>query len=55
MQYFCVIADLVDSRLLSDRREFQQLLKEKLKDVSAESSGLVSPYTITLGDEFQAV
>ncbi len=33
----------------------EQLLKEKLKDVSAESSGLVSPYTITLGDEFQAV
>lgn len=55
MQYFCVIADLIDSRSLPDRREFQRILGGRLKEVSEGSSGLVSPYTITLGDEFQAV
>ena len=55
MRYFCVIADLIDSRSLPDRREFQRILGGRLNEVSAGSSGLVSPYTITLGDEFQAV
>lgn len=50
-----VIGDLIASRELPKRGEVQRLLRESLASVSERNSAIVSPYTITLGDEFQAV
>ncbi len=52
---FCVIGDLVASRKIADRREVQSRLSVGLKKLSLHRRDIVSPYTITLGDEFQAV
>jgi len=50
-----VIGDLVASRELPKRDEVQRLLSESLASLSERNRAIVSPYTITLGDEFQAV
>jgi hypothetical protein len=55
MYAFVVIADIIKSRQISNRRHFQEHLKDQLEKVNQNSSGLLSPYTITLGDEFQAL
>jgi hypothetical protein len=55
MQYLAIIGDIVDSKQLRQRGEFQTKLAGCLKTVSSRNPALVSPYTITLGDEFQAV
>lgn len=55
MKYLALIGDIVDSKALPRRAEFQEKLAETLKRVSARNPALVSPYTLTLGDEFQAV
>lgn len=48
-----VIADLIDSKQIKDRYAFQEQLAADLAKVGA--SNLESPYTLTLGDEFQAL
>ena len=51
-----MIADIIGSRKIENRSEFQRRLKQQLKQVNDVSgSSLLSPYTLTLGDEFQAV
>ena len=51
-----LIADIVDSRGIADRARFQKDLGDLLEKVNRRSRGnLISPYTITIGDEFQAV
>lgn len=55
MKAMAVISDLVGSRDLSDRRGTQEALGEVLEAINAESEAIASPYTITLGDEFQVV
>lgn len=55
MQYLAIIGDIVDSKQLRDRAKFQTSLATTLKGISMRNAALVSPYTITLGDEFQAV
>ena len=51
-----VIADLVNSRHIKDRQIFQRKLKQILDSISRKSArSLLSPLTLTLGDEFQAV
>jgi SatD family (SatD) len=55
-EYICLIADIVRSKEISNRSEFQKLLKDKLIEISKRSKKyIVSPYVITTGDEFQAV
>jgi hypothetical protein len=50
------VADLVASRQIADRRALQDRLIACLRQLnSKEREGLLSPYTIMLGDEFQAV
>ena len=49
----CVIGDLVASREIDERRVFQEKLGKFLRSI--DRSHTISPYTITLGDEFQAV
>lgn len=54
-KWLVVIADIIDSRRAANRQELQNALKHALGVVNARSESVVSPYTITLGDEFQAV
>src|SRR5438270_579082 len=56
MQAIAIIGDIVDSKDIARRDAFQRKLAKALTARGKEKkSGLVSPYTITLGDEFQAV
>ena len=55
MQYLVVIGDIVASRHLAARAPFQRRLKHLLAGLNGRRKTLVSPYTLTLGDEFQAV
>jgi len=52
-----LIADIEASRDIKgkDREDLQKSLKDILKNLNEQGEGIVSPYTITLGDEFQAV
>lgn len=57
MNAIVLIGDLIDSRKLenSDRSTTQRDLKRVLAGINRETSDILSPWTITLGDEFQAV
>ncbi len=55
MNYLVLIADIVASKSIVKREITQGKLSEVLNSLSINNPGLVSPYTITLGDEFQAV
>ena len=50
-----LIGDLVASRRSSLRQQLQEQLKGALDELNSDRSGLISPYTLTLGDEFQVV
>jgi hypothetical protein len=56
MQAIAVIGDIVLSKDITRRDAFQRKLATTLEKLGEEKgSGLASPFTITLGDEFQAV
>jgi hypothetical protein len=56
MLVLVLIADIVDSRSIPNRAAYQKKLQEFLDSVNEQSRrSLLSPYTITVGDEFQAV
>lgn len=57
MSYLVIIGDLIGSRGLSERARFQETFAAVLagRTAAAVPGTLVSPYTLTLGDEFQAV
>ena len=56
IRYIVLVADLVASRKIVERRAVQDRLRACLRQLNSKKrEGLVSPYTITLGDEFQAV
>jgi hypothetical protein len=55
VRVICVVADLVASRRIENREAFQAALTGALNTINANRTDLLSPYTITLGDEFQAV
>ena len=55
MQRLALIADVVGSRKVADRAELQQRIKKVLKTLNGRRPDLLSPYTVTLGDEFQAL
>ncbi len=57
MPHLVVIADVVASRELPDRADFQSRLRDSLneRNRARSSASLLSPYTLTLGDEFQVV
>jgi predicted nucleotidyltransferase len=51
-----VIADIIDSRSLDNRTIYQKKITAFLAELSSQKRpDLLSPYTVTLGDEFQAV
>ncbi len=56
MNVIAVIADIVDSKQITDRGVFQQKLEKKLDSINKKSAeSIISPYTITIGDEFQVL
>src|SRR6266498_2562651 len=55
VQVIAVIGDLVASRNIPQRAAFQRKITRVLAKTTEKASGLASPYTLTLGDEFQAV
>lgn len=55
MNYIVLIADIIKSKEIDKRNKLQSELQNKLDEISNNSKGLLSPFTITLGDEFQAV
>ena len=56
MKVVGLIADIVESREIASRADFQKKLKSILDSVNERSvDKLLSPYTITIGDEFQAL
>src|SRR6478736_1781654 len=55
MKYIALIGDIVSSKQLTKRDAFQKDLATSLGTLSERKPKLASPYTITLGDEFQAV
>ncbi len=56
-QAIIIIGDIEGSRELKKkgREEVQEKLQKILDEINKGASGLASPYTVTLGDEFQAV
>lgn len=54
MSVVALIADIIKSREIPRRSEFQKGLGEKLRTLS-DRENVLSPYTITLGDEFQSL
>jgi hypothetical protein len=55
MQVLAVIGDIVASKAVPQRQAVQRQLAAVLTAVTREAHELASPYTLTLGDEFQAV
>lgn len=55
MKVLAVIGDIVGSKQLRARAQFQRRLQAALRAANTRSEPLASPYTLTLGDEFQAV
>jgi len=54
--YFVIIGDMVQSRNLNDRQKVQEAFGSALKNAQKTyGQGIVSPLTLTIGDEFQAV
>jgi len=55
MKYLVLIGDVLGSRQLPARAQFQRRLHQSLQTLNRRRPTLASPYTLTLGDEFQAV
>ncbi|HEY4247908.1 MAG TPA: SatD family protein [Lacunisphaera sp.] len=55
MKYLVLIGDVIGSKQLPARAQFQRRLKSALQGLNGHRKNLISPYTLTLGDEFQAV
>jgi hypothetical protein len=55
MKYVAIIGDIKSSKAIPNRLDFQNSLNDIFKVISIDNKSIVSPYTITLGDEFQAL
>lgn len=54
--YIAIIGDVIDSKQVKNRNKLQKALKEAFHTVHDKYPNLVlSKFTITLGDEFQAL
>ncbi|OGO16980.1 MAG: hypothetical protein A2Z14_02045 [Chloroflexi bacterium RBG_16_48_8] len=55
-KYLAIIGDVVRSRDIQDRNEFQQRLRGGISKVNQEfSSSIASRFVLTIGDEFQGL
>lgn len=55
MKKIAIIGDLVSSKRIKERSRVQKNLQDVLIKLNSRDESILSPYTITLGDEFQAV
>ncbi len=55
MKKLVLIGDIVASKKIKNRKEIQKKLQVLFKSINKNYKNIISPYTITLGDEFQAV
>ena len=56
MLYIALIGDLIESKQLKNRKQVQQELQELMAVLNRDYRDyLVSPFTVTTGDEFQAL
>lgn len=55
MKKLVLIGDIVASKRIKNRKEIQKKLQTLFKSINKDNKNIISPYTITLGDEFQAV
>ena len=55
MKYLVLIGDVLGSKKMPARAQFQRRLKSVIQGLNSRRKTLASPYTLTLGDEFQAV
>ncbi len=56
MNYLIIIADIVESKKIRQRKKFQNEFMNLINDLNIEyKDKIVSPLTITLGDEFQGM
>ncbi|WP_020410002.1 helix-turn-helix domain-containing protein [Hahella ganghwensis] len=55
MPKLALIADIKSSRRVKERAELQRKMEHCLQRLTQTNPGIISPYTITLGDEFQAL
>lgn len=54
--YIAIIGDLINSRSISDRELFQENLIKTLNEINTKyKKSIVTKFTLTLGDEFQAI
>ena len=54
--YFAIIGDVISSRKIKDRKQFQKDLSGILDEINKSySEDIVSKFVITLGDEFQGL
>ena len=56
MNYIALIGDIIDSKKITDRGQAQQTLLALMEELNQNyQQWLVSPFTVTTGDEFQAL
>jgi hypothetical protein len=56
MKYLILIGDIVESKKIPQRKKFQTEFQKLIQNINAEHRDkIVSPLTITLGDEFQGL
>ncbi len=55
MNKIVLIGDIIASKKIKDRSAVQKKLNNAFKKINSSNKYIISPYTITLGDEFQAV
>lgn len=55
MHYIILIGDIVKSRDSENRTQLQKRFQQLLAKLNKTKEGIISPYTITLGDEFQVI
>ena len=55
MKIIVLIGDIIASKKIKDRFAVQKKLTNAFKKINSSNKNIISPFTITLGDEFQAV
>ncbi|RSJ27147.1 SatD family protein [Streptococcus intermedius] len=56
MMYIALIGDIIESKKIQDRAQVQQQLLRLMKELNWQYQDyLISPFTVTTGDEFQAL
>ena len=56
MMYIALLGDIIESKKIQDRAQVQQQLLRLMKELNWQYQDyLISPFTVTTGDEFQAL